>query len=81
MAIDSQIKRISAMHFVGHRHGRLLPDGAISGADRQDAVGFYRAITALLFTVTLASVSVTQPTISTSVTQPTVTITEKNDIT
>ncbi len=90
MAIDSEIKRVSALHFVGHRHGRLLPDGAISGADRQDAVGFYRAITALLFTVTLASVSVTQPTVSSSVDQPSVaasvsnpsvSITVKNDIT
>lgn len=90
MAIDSKRKRASAMNFVGHRHGRLLPDGAISGADRADAVGFYRGITALLFVVTLESASVaqpaivasvTQPSVTASVSQPTITTSVKNDIT
>jgi hypothetical protein len=89
MAIDSDILRASAMHFVGHRKGRLLPDSVIKGADRQDTVGFYRGLTTLLFVVTLSSASatqpsitasVTQPTVTVSVTQPTITITEKNDI-
>lgn len=92
MAIDSARKRASALYFVGHRKGRLLPDGAISGADRQDMVGFYRGVTGfgLLATVTLLSATVSQPAITASLPAPTVTIstpgptitiTEKNDIT
>lgn len=89
MAIDSARKRASALYFSSHRHGKLLPDGAISGADRADAVGFYRGITGLLFTVTLESVSVPQPVVtpstpqpgvSCSVPQPTTTQTVKNRI-
>lgn len=95
MAIDSKAKRMSAMNFVGHRRGRLLPDGTIASPDFQDAVGFYRGIQAAqptgLQTVTLLSAVVTQPTITASVTQPGITasvtqptlssITVKNDIT
>lgn len=90
MAVDTAIKRRSALYFVGHRKGRLIPDSIISAGDFSDIVGFYRAITHALFVVVLDSVSVTQPTITASVTQPeiavsvtqpTITITEKNDIT
>lgn len=91
MAIDSARKRYSALNYRTRRRGRLLPDGAISGVDRQDAAGFYRGVTALLFAVTLSAASVTQPTITASVTQLTATasvtqptlssVTVKNDIT
>ena len=93
MAIDSEAKRASALYFVRHRKGRLIADGTISAPDFQDIVGFYRGILAAtpgaLYTVTLLSATVPQPTITasvptptvtTAVTQPTITITEKNDI-
>lgn len=47
MAVDSLAKRASALYFVRHRKGRLIPDGAITGVDFQDIVGFYRGIVAL----------------------------------
>lgn len=89
MAIDSARKRYSALNYRTRRRGRLLPDGAISGADRQDAAGFYRGVTSLLFVVALSSASVvqpaitasvTQPGVTASVTQPTITTSVKNDI-
>ena len=45
MALDSLIKRASALNFVG---GRLLPppDGTIDQGDRQTFVGFYSGILA-----------------------------------
>jgi len=46
MAIDSAAKRASALYFVRHRKGRLIPDGTIAGVDFLDAVGFYRGIAA-----------------------------------
>ena len=92
MAIDSAAKRVSALYFSSHRHGRLIPDGTIAGVDFLDIVGFYRGIEPAnpFQTVTLESASVTQPGITASitqpgvtatVTQPTITISEKNDIT
>ncbi len=46
MAIDSAAKRNSALNFVRHMKGRLIPDGTISGVDFLDVVGFYRGIAA-----------------------------------
>lgn len=95
MAIDSVAKRASALYFVGHRKGRLIPDGTIAQPDFQNIVGFYSGIQAAepagLQAVTLLSATVTQPTITAScpalsitasVTQPTLSsVTVKNDIT
>lgn len=46
MAIDSAAKRLSMLFFVGHRKGRLIPDGIIASPDFQDLLGFYRGIQA-----------------------------------
>ena len=46
MAIDSEAKRASALYFVSHRKGRLIPDGTIASPDFQDIVGFYVGIAA-----------------------------------
>ena len=95
MAIDSVAKRASALYFVGHRKGRLIPDGTIASPDFQNIAGFYvgiqAAVPAGLQVVTLLSATVTQPGITPSVTQPGITvsvpqptlssITVKNDIT
>jgi hypothetical protein len=94
MAIDSVGKRASALYFVGHRKGRLIPDGTIVQPDFQNIVGFYSGIQAAvpagLQTVTLLSAVVSQPviavscpnpSITASTPQPTITISEKNDIT
>ena len=94
MAIDSATKRASALYFVGHRKGRIIPDGTIASPDFQDIVGFYVGIAASasagLQTVTLLSAvvsqltitaSVPQPGSTASVSQPTISsITVKNDI-
>lgn len=75
MAIDSAAKRTSALYFHRHRKGRLIPDGAISGVDLQDCVGFYRGIAAIgTSVVTLETVSVTQPGVTVSSVQPGVTV-------
>jgi len=95
MAIDSVAKRASALYFVGHRKGRLIPDGTIASPDFQNIVGFYVGIQAAesagLRVVTLLSASVIQPGITASAPQPGITvsvpqptissITVKNDIT
>ena len=44
MAIDSRIKRESALFF--GRHHTIHPDGVIDAGDRQDILGFYRGILA-----------------------------------
>lgn len=81
MAIDSAAKRTSALYFHRHRKGRLIPDGAISGVDLQDCVGFYRGIAAIgTSVVTLETVSVTQPGVTVSMTQTALTITVTNDL-
>lgn len=46
MAVDSAAKRLSMLFFVGHRKGRLIPDGTIASPDFQDLLGFYRGIQA-----------------------------------
>lgn len=46
MAVDSIAKRASALYFVCHRKGRLIPDGTIASPDFQDVAGFYVGIAA-----------------------------------
>lgn len=51
MAIDSVAKRASALYAIGHRKGRLIPDGTIASPDFQNVVGFYVGIPAAVPTV------------------------------